>query len=99
MMPLVVLTAVMYIVPEQKIISLQRWLSLREFLLIYTTAVWVYVVLKITFVFNEICSLLNIWCFDITTPRRPQSEGAAVTNGHHRAAVTNGHHHHRPKNE
>jgi hypothetical protein len=39
-----------------------------EFMLIYASAVWTYLMLKIKFVIDEICAVLNIWCFDITTP-------------------------------
>jgi len=43
--------------------------STDDFLLIYASALWAYLLLKMKLVINEICMVLQIWCFDITTPR------------------------------
>jgi len=43
---------------------------MQDFLLLYTSAIGAYVLLKATIVIHECCTLLNIWCFDITTPRK-----------------------------
>lgn len=43
-----------------------------DYLLIYTTAACTYVMMKFCIVIDEICRVLNIWCFDITTPRKQQ---------------------------
>ena len=40
------------------------------FLLIYTASSMTYLTLKAVIVIHEICAVLNIWCFDICTPRR-----------------------------
>jgi ethanolaminephosphotransferase len=45
-------------------------------LLIYTTAILVYLIQKITLLIHEISWALNVWCFDITTPRSPQQTKA-----------------------
>jgi hypothetical protein len=37
-------------------------------LFVYTTGLWVYLVFKIRVQIFEICDVLGIWCFDITTP-------------------------------
>lgn len=42
-----------------------------DYLIIYTTAASTYFAMKVTIVIDEICRVLNIWCFDITTPRLP----------------------------
>jgi hypothetical protein len=41
-------------------------------LFVYTTGLWVYLVFKIRVQIFEICDVLGIWCFDITTlhPKR-----------------------------
>ena len=40
-----------------------------DFLLIYTSGISTYLVFKTVVTIHEICSILNIWCFDITTKR------------------------------
>jgi len=40
------------------------------FLLLYTASSMTYLTLKAVIVIHEICAVLNIWCFDICTPRR-----------------------------
>jgi hypothetical protein len=40
-----------------------------EFMLVYASALWTYLMLKIKLVIHEICAVLHIWCFDITTPK------------------------------
>lgn len=39
------------------------------FLLVYTTGLWAYLGFKIMIYIDEICTVLNIYCFDIITPR------------------------------
>lgn len=45
------------------------WTS--DYLIIYTTAACTFFAMKVTIIIDEICRLLNIWCFDIVTPRPP----------------------------
>jgi hypothetical protein len=45
-----------------------------DFLLVYTSAVATYLVVKTVVTIHEISSVLNIWCFDITTKRRPRNQ-------------------------
>ncbi|GKY99390.1 hypothetical protein MPSEU_000893700 [Mayamaea pseudoterrestris] len=45
----------------------------QHYLIVYTTASIVYVTMKTRIIVHEICSLLNIWCFDIITPRNARS--------------------------
>lgn len=40
-----------------------------EFLMIYASALWAFLLFKMTLVIHEICAVLRIWCFDICTPR------------------------------
>lgn len=40
-----------------------------DFLIVYTSSLWTFLVLKMTLIVHEICTVLNIWCFDIVTPR------------------------------
>jgi hypothetical protein len=41
-----------------------------DFLTIYTTVLWSFLLFKMTLIIHEACVVLNIWCFDITTPRQ-----------------------------
>ena len=41
----------------------------KDFLLIYTSSVWSLLLLKMTLIIHEICTTLNIWCFDIVSRR------------------------------
>jgi len=41
-----------------------------DFILMYTSSLWSYLIMKMTVVIHEICVVLNIWCFDIVTPRQ-----------------------------
>jgi len=45
-------------------------LSTDEFLMIYAAASAMYLAMKTSILIDEICSVLNIWCFDIVTPRK-----------------------------
>ena len=47
----------------------------QAYLLVYTCALGAYFCRKVTLVVQEICDLLQIWCFDIITPRVPKSSG------------------------
>ena len=50
----------------------------QDYLLLYASALGAYLCLKMVVVIHELCSVLQIWCFDIVTPR-----GALVSsNGH-----------------
>jgi len=40
-----------------------------DFMLVYTSALWSFLLFKMTLIIHEICTVLNIWCFDIVTPR------------------------------
>jgi len=51
-------------------IGLEKPLWTQGFLTIYTTAAWTYLGMKLIIIIDEICRVLNIWCFDIVTPRR-----------------------------
>ena len=50
------------------------------FLLMYTTALWSFLLCKMTIVIHEISTVLNIWCFDIVTPRKQNM--SLVDNGY-----------------
>ena len=41
----------------------------KDYITIYTTAACTYLAMKLAIVIDEICRVLNIWCFDIVTPR------------------------------
>jgi hypothetical protein len=45
-----------------------------EFLVIYASALWAFLLFKITVVIHEICCVLNIYCFDIVTPRKASTQ-------------------------
>ena len=45
-------------------------LSTCDFLMLYAAAAGTYLVMKTVVLIDEICAVLNIWCFDIVTPRR-----------------------------
>ncbi len=47
--------------------------SLDAFLLVYSTGVWVYLGFKIRVYIYEICNVLGIFCFDISTSYRKRS--------------------------
>jgi ethanolaminephosphotransferase len=64
LLPLVLLTAA--------VVSGQCWpagTETADFLLVYATAVTTFLMCKTVVVVQEICTVLNIWCFDIVTPR------------------------------
>ena len=46
-------------------------------LFVYTTGLWVYLIFKMRVQIFEICDVLGIWCFDITTPH-PKKQLEAV---------------------
>lgn len=48
-------------------------------LLIYTSIVCTVLGMKTFFIIHEICSILNIWCFDIVTPKNKNERMAAST--------------------
>jgi len=57
------------------LIALSVWIcvlgtddSVRYWLMVYTVALFVFLSFKIVIVIREICQVLRIWCFDITTP-------------------------------
>jgi ethanolaminephosphotransferase len=56
----------------------------KNFLLVYTTAAIVYLSMKTRIAVHEICCLLNIWCFDIVSPRHASKStmSKTVANGH-----------------
>jgi ethanolaminephosphotransferase len=43
--------------------------TISEYLLVYTAVAGTYLVLKTKILIHEICIVLNVWCFDIVTPR------------------------------
>ena len=43
-----------------------------DYLTAYSTAACTYVLMKVCIVVDEICRVLNVWCFDIVTPRKQQ---------------------------
>jgi len=78
--PLVVLTAA--VVSGQWRAGQQT----QDFLLVYATAAVTYLVFKTALVVHEICIVLNIWCFDIVTPRtRYHTVVPVLGNGHSKA--------------
>jgi len=63
-----------------------------DFLLIYVSSIAAYLSFKFVIIIQEICTLLNIWCFDITTPRKRQFVTAnpsqhSVVSTNHRVKV------------
>lgn len=48
-------------------------LSTADFLLLYSGAAGAFLLTKTVVLIHEICFVLNIWCFDIVTPRRQRS--------------------------
>ena len=50
--------------------------SCLDYLLAYTAGAGVYLLFKTVLIIHEISTLLNIWCFDIVTPRRRQPSAA-----------------------
>jgi ethanolaminephosphotransferase len=81
LLPLVLLTAA--------VMSGQCWPAGKEtadFLLVYATAVTTFLACKTVLVVHEICTVLNIWCFDIMTPRtranKVTTASALLQNGH-----------------
>lgn len=46
----------------------------------YTWSIGSYVVMKMILVVQECCSVLNIWCFDIVTPRSPMVSSTEKAN-------------------
>jgi ethanolaminephosphotransferase len=48
----------------------QHLIHTGDYLLIYASVAGVYVAMKCVLIIHEMCSILGIWCFDITTPRR-----------------------------
>lgn len=61
---------------------------LDEYLLFYTTALWVYLAFKIRVHIYEICDVLGIYCFDIVTPH-PKKMGASKAQEEAAAKKTN----------
>ena len=59
-----------------------------QYVLAYTWSMFAYLCMKIVLVINEICTVLNIWCFDIVTPRqkRRSQSGFLVSDNHDRIA-------------
>jgi len=45
-----------------------------DFLIMYTCSLWSYLFMKFHVIIHEICTVLNIWCFDIVTPRPPRQQ-------------------------
>ena len=48
-------------------------LSTADFLLLYVAASGMFLAMKTVILIDEICAVLNIWCFDVVTPRRETS--------------------------
>ena len=48
-----------------------------HFLLAYAWSMAAYLTMKISLVIHEVCDVLNIWCFDIVTPRHAPNEKAS----------------------
>lgn len=60
----------------------------QDVLLVYSTAAFIYLAMKTSLVIHEICTLLNIWCFDIVTPRPTRSTPVSVST--HRTSTNGG---------
>ena len=73
LLPLVVLTGAVVTGtwPEQL-------LTTTDFLLLYSGAAGMFLAVKTVVVIDEISTALNIWCFDIVTPRRRRKPQAAT---------------------
>jgi ethanolaminephosphotransferase len=70
LMPLILLTlAVVLGFCTTSMSSSSHRRTTSDFILVYTTIVTCYFATKAVMVINEMCTVLNIWCFDITTPR------------------------------
>ena len=61
--PLVVLTMVVAL--QGDVVTVSYWI------VAYTWSLAAYLLFKIVLVIREICSTLQIWCFDIVTPYHP----------------------------
>jgi ethanolaminephosphotransferase len=68
LLPLVLFTAIVCSGNE-------HYIDRRDYLLIYTAVAGSYVAMKCVLIIHEMCSVLGIWCFDITTPRRKRRLG------------------------
>lgn len=66
-LPLVALTAVV-LASDIDADLLKYWISA------YAWSIGSYMVMKMVLVIHESCNVLNIWCFDIVTPRRPNEK-------------------------
>jgi hypothetical protein len=55
-----------------------------SFLIIYASSLWSYLLLKLTIIIHEACTVLNIWCFDIMTPRQGRSLSSVVSDQKHK---------------
>jgi ethanolaminephosphotransferase len=55
-----------------------------SFLTIYASSLWSYLLLKLTIIIHEACTVLNIWCFDIMTPRQGRSLSSVVSDQKHK---------------
>lgn len=68
LLPLVLLTAI--VCSERR-----NLIDSNAYLLVYSSMAGTYVSMKCVIVIHEICSVLGIWCFDITKPRRKRPRG------------------------
>lgn len=88
-LPLIVLTIYIVVANIMGATEVPAWID--DYLMIYTSAAWMYLIMKLCVIVNEICHLLNIYCFDIVTPRRCPRRTVSISNN----GIANGH----PKHE
>lgn len=67
--PLLILAAII-VASNANGFATPSWIG--NYVMIYTAAACTYLFMKLGIVVDEICRVLNIWCFDIVTPRKQQ---------------------------
>jgi ethanolaminephosphotransferase len=72
--PLVLLSLWMIFVKRSEYLT-----HTNDFLLIYTAAAATFLLMKMILVIHEICIVLDIWCFDIVTPRSTRTAAGSTT--------------------
>ena len=60
---------------------IKHGVATENFLLIYASSAMTYLAVKFAVIVDEMCKVLNIWCFDIITPRRSLVD-RRIENGH-----------------
>jgi len=71
LLPLVGLALAMATIENLQMELIQYWVGA------YTWSIFSYLAMKMVLVVQETCNVLNVWCFDIVTPRRITDESKA----------------------